>query len=76
MKFDHVAALALVGWYLVACDSETMGLRFSTFDCHIQHSFDTAAECEKAREVFAVDQRKLVQQAQCPQVRRLKRGSA
>jgi hypothetical protein len=61
----------------MACDPEVNELRLSyslTFHCHVQHSFDTAAECEKAREAFAVDQRKLVQQAAMPAGAKAQKG--
>lgn len=51
MKRLHAVALALVGWYLVVPppnrmrDPQTISFR----SWRIQESFDTAADCEKAR---------------------------
>lgn len=49
MRFRHAAALALVGWYLVLTNGDAKVRVFPETWSTIQHSFDTAKECEDAR---------------------------
>ena len=51
MILRHATALALVGWYLMLLPSNAPSLALISPPVWsaIQHSYDTAKECEKAR---------------------------
>ena len=49
MKLQYAAALALMGWYLMLTNGDTKVRVFPETWSTIQHSFDTAKECEDAR---------------------------
>jgi hypothetical protein len=51
MKLRHAAALALAGWYLMLLPNFGPGIATVTPPvwAAIEHSYDTAKECERAR---------------------------